>query len=227
MSTGMSGVTVLTSITGGKDRLRDDQVTDGAKFLAYVSKPEGSTIWEEREACNRFRSDRRNSRVHKILSHQYCDTPYSLWLDGNIALREKPGRIIEEWLKDHDFAVFKHPERDCLYEESTSCAKYKLDDPRVIIAQAMKYEAEGFALHSGLPESNVIARRHTAKVIEFNNAWWSEFCIHSVRDQISFPYAAYKVGLRINWITPAARFGHPYFHYGSHLTPQREPQEQM
>jgi hypothetical protein len=223
----MSDITVFTSITGGKDHLRENQVTDGAKFIAYVSERQGSKVWEEREAYNRFRSDRRNARAPKILSHHYCDTPYSLWLDGNIALREKPARIVEEWLVDHDFAVFKHPDRDCLYEESTFCAERELDDPKVIIAQAAKYKAEGFAMRKGLAESSVIARRHTTKVIEFNNAWWSEFCMHSVRDQLSFMYAADKVGLRINWITPAARLGHPYFDYKNHLTAQPEPKNQL
>ena len=33
----MSDITVLTSITAGKDHLRDDHCTGGAKFIAYVS----------------------------------------------------------------------------------------------------------------------------------------------------------------------------------------------
>ena len=88
----MSDITVLTSITAGKDQLRDDQCTTGAKFTAYVSEEHCSKLWEQRPAYDRFRSARRNSRAPKILSHQFCDTEYSIWLDGNLALRIDPPR---------------------------------------------------------------------------------------------------------------------------------------
>jgi len=224
MFTAPYDITVLTSITGGKDNLRDDQCVGGAKFIAYVTQPRGSQIWEEKSAYDRFRSDRRNSRAPKILSHKFCSTEYSVWLDGNIALCVDPEQLVGEWLKDYDLAVFKHPDRDCVYDEARVCIEAGLDDPTVISAQIDKYAADNFARNQGLAECNVMVRRHTPKVIEFNNIWWGEYCVHSVRDQLSFMYAANKVGLRINWIVPTARTGNPYFKGAPHLTPQPEPQ---
>lgn len=222
--TNMSDITVLTSITAGKDYLRDDQCTEGAIFIAYVSADHRSEVWEQRPAYDRFHSARRNSRIPKILSHQFCDTEYSIWLDGNIALRVDPVRLVEMWLgADYDFAVFKHPERNCIYEEAVNCIGYGADDPEVINQQVSKYANSGYAKNFGLAEANVIVRRHSKRVIEFNNAWWAEYCVHCVRDQISFMYAAKTIGLRMNFITPSVFTGNTHFHGVAHLTARPEP----
>jgi hypothetical protein len=219
----MNQIAVLTSITGGKDHLRDDQCIDGARFIAYVSPEFGSSVWEERPAYNRFHSDRRNSRAPKILSHQFCDEEYSIWIDGNIALRTDPARLVTEFLRECDFAVFRHPLRNCIYEEAATCIELGLDDPEIINRQVRKYAAAGYARNMGLAEANVIIRRHTDRVIEFNKTWFAEYCMHSVRDQISLMYAAAKTGLRIDWISPTVFTGNKYFHGVGHLTAQPEP----
>jgi len=220
----MSSITVLTSITAKKDHLRDDQCTGGATFIAYVSEDHRSEVWEQRPAYDRFSSARRNSRVPKILSHQFCDTEYSIWLDGNIALRIDPVRLVEMWLgDDYDFAVFRHPERNCIYEEAINCIGYGADDPEVVHRQVRKYVADGYPKDLGLAEANVIVRRHSDQVVEFNNTWWAEYCVHCVRDQISFMYAVKKTGLRMNLITPSVFTGNAHFHGVKHLTARPEP----
>jgi len=221
----MSDITVLTSITAGKDHLRYDHCTGGAKFIAYVSVHHQSEVWEQRPAYDRFRSARRNSRAPKILSHQFCDTEYSIWLDGNVALRVDPVRLVDIWLAGYDFAVFRHPERNCIYEEAANCIGYGADDPEIIKRQVRKYANEGYEKNLGLAEANVIIRRHSNHVIEFNNAWWSEYCVHCVRDQLSFMYVAKKTGLRINWMTPTVFTGNTHFHAVSHLTARPEPRD--
>lgn len=213
-------ISVVTALNAGKDHLRDDQTTGDAKFIAYTDQT--SKLWEVRPIYDRFASPRRNSRIHKLQIHQYVDTEYSIWMDANLALRVPPEQIVSEWLKDYDIAVFKHPERDCIYDEAMICATHRLDDPEIIIEQAVKYEKAGFTKKRGLAECNVIVRRHTPKIEAFNNAWWSEYCRHSVRDQISFMYVADKLGMRVNYITPCARWGHPYFHFMNHLTQRNE-----
>ena len=219
----MPDITVLTSITAGKDSLSDDQVAEGATFIAYVSDRAPSAVWEQRDAPNESSSSRRNSRAPKMLSHRYCDTLHSLWIDGNISLRVSAPHIIREWLKDHDVAVFKHPERNCIYKEASFCAKRRLDDRAIIGAQVERYRKLGYPRDNGLAECCCIARRHTAEVKKFNEMWWHEYNNGSVRDQLSFMFAATQSGVRINWISPAARRGHPFFEYRQHQTPQPEP----
>ncbi len=196
-----SNITVFTSITGDKDRLREmESIKDGAKFVAYVDKPIVSSTWEMKPSYNKFIDPRRNSRIQKILSHQYVGTEYSIYLDGNIKLLCTPKELIDKYLGEYDLAVYKHPTRDCTYDEAITCAKRGLDDIETIIEQAKMYEDSGYAKHKGLSECGIIFRRNTPQVKAFEDAWWSEFCRHSRRDQISFMYAIDKVGLPFNQV---------------------------
>lgn len=203
-------IIVVTARTGGRDALRDDQVTAGATFIAYVDEPVETAVWDQRPVCRTFNSHRRNSRIHKILIHQYVDAAYSLWMDANVSLRVPAEQLVDEWLGHHDIAMFKHRTRDCMYDEAEVCAKLELDDPKLILEQRDTYHGRGFPRSLGLGEASVILRRHTAGVRNFNNAWWAEYCRFSVRDQISVMVAARETATSFNLITPT-KFHHPYF----------------
>lgn len=223
-------ISVVTSVTNRRDALRSEQNTSGAHFIAYVDEITDSPVWEQRPACRLFTSARRNSRIHKLLIHQYVDSGYSLWMDANISLRVPAEQLIDEWLGQHDIAMFRHRVRHCLYQEARICGQLQLDDPQVIAAQTAAYRAQGFPEDAGLGEACVILRRHTAAVERFNNAWWSEYSRHSVRDQISLMVAARKASVSLNLITPT-RFEHPYFASAPRLpgieTPVQLPREAM
>jgi hypothetical protein len=196
----MASCSVVTAITGSKDDLINEQVKGNAEFVAFLDYPFSSDTWEIRRAYDRFYDPRRNSRIHKLLIHSYVDTEYSIWIDGNVSLLVPPEELIAKHLNGYDIAVYKHPTRDCLYQEAMTCAKLGLDDTEVIIEQARTYEIDGFAKHRGLGECNIILRRHTEKVRTFNEIWWSHYTRYSRRDQISFPYALDQAGLRVNLI---------------------------
>jgi len=215
-------ITVVTSLLAGKDPLIEEQCTEGAKFVAYTDFEKAESNWEVKPAYAHFKSPRRNSRHPKIQIHQYVDTKYSLWMDANVQLLVPAQTVIDEWLKDADIALCKHNNRDCIYDEARICAEAGLDDPRVIVEQMLKYEKEGYGTHRGMGECTVIARRHTEKVEQFNNYWWSEHCRNSVRDQISFMYAADKAGLKVKLIPPPNIYHHPWFKLRPHLTNRLE-----
>lgn len=196
-------ITVYTVITGGKDGMREMpeiREKSEAKFVAFLSNEMSSVTWNTRPAYDRFVDPRRNSRIQKILAHQYIDTEYSIYIDGNITLLTTPEELVKKYLGDYDIAVFTHPNRDCIYAEAIQCAKRGLDNAETIIEQAKMYEDSGYAKHKGLCECGIILRRHTPQVAALNNAWWSEFCRHSKRDQISFMYAVDRVGIPVNMV---------------------------
>ncbi len=192
--------TVISSIVGGKDAVVEEQVTGDATFLLFTDSTVESKVWNVRPAYDRFLNARRNSRVPKILPHLFCDTEYSITMDGSMALLTPPEELIATYLKDTDIAVFTHGARDCIYDEAIKCATAKLDDPEVIIEQATAYENAGYAKHKGLCECGFIIRRHTSKVRQFNNEWWAQYTRYSVRDQISFMFAVDTVGIKLNVI---------------------------
>lgn len=202
-------ICVVTSCTGDRDKLIEEQALDGARFVAYVDKISPNSIWEQRPAHANFVSARRNSRIHKILIHQYVNAEYSLWIDGNIRLMVPAERLVKEWLNGYDIAIFKHRMRDCIYDEADLCARLNLDNPDLIHEQVRAYLKDNHPRKYGLAEACVILRRHSPSVESFNNAWWSEYSRYSVRDQISLMVAARKSSVALNLITPT-RFDHPY-----------------
>jgi hypothetical protein len=195
-------ITVLTSLTGSRGELRDDQETTGARFVAFVDRTWDSKTWALKPAYDRFRSARRNSRAPKILAHQFVDSEFSIWIDANVALRMPAPAILDRWLGDAEIAAFIHHARTCLFDEAETCAGRNLDDPAVIRDQVVKYERLGMRRSEGLAECTVILRRHTHAVAHFNNLWWSEYCRHSVRDQISFMYSVKASGVKFSYIEP-------------------------
>lgn len=193
-------IVVLTSICGGRDRLIQDQFIGQARWIAFIDYPAASRIWEIRSACADFSSPRRNSRAPKIATHRFVDCEYSIWIDANTRLLRRPEELVEAYLAKHDIAVFRHPVRDCLYEEVQACAENGLGDPVLLQQQADAYRRSGFPPRSGMSENMCVMRRHTRTVEHFNEAWWGEYCRYSDRDQVSFPIAAAASGVTVNYI---------------------------
>lgn len=192
-------IEVITSIVGGKDTLRNDQIKGNAKFICYTDDMSlKSDVWEIRKAYDGFKDPRRNSRVHKIMPHKYSDADITIWIDGNISLVISPEEIVDKCLGDYDMVMFKHGSRNCIYDEALECAKLRLDDPEKIIEQAKFYEDHEYAKKKGLLSGFFIMRRNNQKTRDFNEAWFADYCRFSRRDQISLMPAIDKVGVRVN-----------------------------
>jgi hypothetical protein len=189
---------LYTAIIGDRDKAREDIKVFSAPIVL---------------------DNRRMARQYKILSHQYINEEYSLWIDGNIDLKI-PAEVlipmlIEKYLKDADMATMVHPSRDCVYQEAETCKLLGLDLPEVIDAQMAKYRAEGYPEHNGMVATSFVLRRHTPQIEAFNNAWFSELCCHSKRDQLSFNYVCWKLGMKYNLFDGAWQ-DNPYFIYNNH-----------
>jgi len=191
-------IKVYTSITGEKDEPRDDiEVFD---FYPYMVLPV------------------HQAKVFKVLSHQFIeDADYSIWLDGNIKLLIDPDFLVQEWLWGYDIAVWKHFGRDCIYDEASEIERLWKGKIPLVREQVEHYRKQGHPEHWGLAECNVIVRKHTDAVKRFNDAWWSEICRWSWRDQLSFPYVARtNPSVRVNYVHGNPR-DHRYFKYRDHI----------
>ena len=198
-------LTVYTAATGSDDNIRDMKVVPGVDYVAFVDRPQKSNTWKIKESYDKFRSARRNSRAPKILCHHFIKSDYSIWIDARIVLRIGAIDMVNIWLSNADIAVFRHPFRSCIYEEAKECARRKLDSSELIDEQVQNYSQDGYRAAQGLAECSILLRRHTPQVEMFNAVWWGEHCRYSVRDQISFMYAAKKTAINLNIIPNAIR----------------------
>lgn len=206
---------IYTVISGDKDELCDDINTQGAKAVCFTDNPKlKSKVWEIRLIPNLFKDIRRDSRVVKMLPHIYFpNAEYSLYLDGNIISKIPIKRLISEWLKETDIAMFRHNTRNCLFDEAAECILLGLDNKQVIESHIARYT--GFKRNKGLYQGGVILRRHTDKIKRFNEMWWAEYCTGCKRDQISMPYVIESLGIPVNAIDGHA-WTHPYFEMFNH-----------
>jgi hypothetical protein len=157
------------------------------------------------------------AKIYKILPHLFLDTDISIWVDGNIFLLIEPGKLAEEFLGEADMAVWKHFNRNCIYEEVPHIIGLGGDRGLYVEEQAAHYRAQGHPANWGLGECNVIIRRHNEKVKRFCNAWWAEICRWSARDQMSFPFVLRNSDIKCNFV-PGNPREHKYFKYVPHLS---------
>jgi hypothetical protein len=97
-----------------------------------------------------------------------------------------------------------------------TCLHRCKDDPELIHRQVFRYTQEGYPANNGLAECTVLLRRNTKRLQEFNALWWNEILGGSIRDQISFPYAVWKTGIKVKYI-PGVVWDGSLFKRHSHL----------
>ena len=190
-------ITVITAITGGKDDLIISPEYKGVQYLTFLDHWEGwvnvgETATDQPKlikACDKFKNPVMNAKIHKILSHKYCDTPYIVWMDGNVKLKQDPHELVK-LMGDKDFAFFKHPGWDSVYDEVERCVELKKGDVTEIAEQVRVYadpKGINFPLHSPHCEMTCFIRKNNPKTNDLFEKWWAEVCRYSERDQISFP----------------------------------------
>ncbi|MFA6159983.1 MAG: glycosyltransferase domain-containing protein [Parcubacteria group bacterium] len=207
-------ITVFTSIVGDKDVLLDDQITEGANFIAFANQK--SDTWKTIMPYGKFKENRINSRIYKIMPHMFFDSEYSIWMDGNVKLKVPAKEVIDKFLKDKDIALWKHKNRDCIYAEAQACYAQNKDTSEALGEQVKAYKKLGIPAHSGLYAATVIIRRHTRRINELNEKWWAHYTRYSKRDQISFPVVFPKE--EINCIEDGEMWKNKYFERINHTT---------
>lgn len=228
-----------TCILGGFDNLRPPLVPPepGVRWIAFTDVPVLPDVppWEFRPVHKVRRmidglarsgnSLSRTSRLPKILPHLMLptDADYSIWIDGNFQLMKPASEIVNRELRFEDWAAHRHPARDCVYKEAELLATCQRERPAEwpglsadeVEAEADRYRAMDYPAVNGLTANGMIIRRHTLAVAAVNEWWWKHFTAGCGRDQLSFPVAAWKLGLKYNsmphypdvYSSPLMRFG--------------------
>ena len=126
---------------------------------------------------------------------------------------------MDRYLIDSDYAVLNHEfcglsttgnlnVRKCIYEEAKFIKwlgdnhprKHYKDDLNVINSQVERYRNDGYPENNGQARNTILIRRHNSDIIDTMEDWWKEVKYGSKRDQLSFPYVAWKNKLNFNFI---------------------------
>lgn len=216
----MASKVIYTVLTGGYDRLEQPLFTDPAyDYVCFTDRAGQDGVWQLREIP--FEGSpvmrARWAKMHPhILLPEYS---FSIFMDANLCIAgpqlysvtEKPhfGPFLHVFTSGKDsnlsfsaiferFQLLEHPERDCVWEELKYCYLKDKVSTRTAIEWYRFLKAMGMPRHTGLAETNVLAREHNVpEVIALDNLWW-EFlmCSGGSRDQLCLTPALYKLGLQ-------------------------------
>lgn len=186
---------VYTAIFGDYDQLRP--AVGPAHYVCFTDGCFEAEGWEMIRVDRRqFDDPRREARMYKILAHQWIDAGISAWQDGSGRLMDDPAQHLDGL----DLALFTHPERTCIYREADACVELGKGDTYYIAHQMDAYLRAGYPEQNGLAATGLLIRRHTSQVAALEDAWWSEVTRHTVRDQLSFDYVCWKLGVEYSLI---------------------------
>lgn len=199
-------IAVYTVIIGNYDTLKVPKyfnlLKKQADFYCFTNQKISSKNFKILKFNKEFDSPTKVSRYPKINSHEFFQNyEYSIYLDGSFQLICKDlNSLIKKHTSKGEIVRFRHPERDCLYEEGMICMKKGLDSKILIENQLDRYRVKGFPRGFGLGANGFIIRKNTPEVTKFNQKWWDEYINNSKRDQLSFEYARWCTNLEIVFI---------------------------
>ena len=206
----------------------------GWDLICFTDNPKiKSDSWEVKLVNRIYTDGARQNRLYKILPHRHLsDYDISVCIDADVAITKNIGGIVEKYLSESNLAVLDHSicgmsttgnlnRRNCIYEEArfiqwlgdNHARKQYKDDMNIIHRQMNQYREDGYPADNGLARTTVIFRRHNeSDVIETMERWWLEYQYNSRRDQLSFPYSAWKTNLNFELI-PIDIDDNEYFKY--------------
>ena len=163
----------------------------------------------------------RKCRNVKLRPHLYLsDYKYTLWIDANILVKPGVKNYISDFIiSQNTLATFKHPFRNCIYEEAMVCKKENRDDHSSIDKLTIYLRSKKYPQNLGLIESNVLFRStHDNLLTSAMEMWWEMVLKFSKRDQLSFNYVAWKMQLPYVYINGSTRTNDGCFKLQSHRT---------
>ena len=221
---------IYTAIFGGYDQLPDPQYKpEGWDFICFTDSNIQSDIWDIKKVPAIYEDSTRNARKYKVLPHRWFpDYEYSLWVDGNILIRENINELIDNYLSKVNLAVHDHNQnildpRDCVYKETETIfyfgeknGTYK-DDPNIMKTQMERYIKENYPQNNSLAVTMQLLRRHNKKdCIKAMEQWWQEIKYNSKRDQLSFNYSMWVTKTPFIYFNGDSRNNKYFLHTGKH-----------
>lgn len=177
-------VAIITAIIGGIDEPKD-----------VPAQPRPDPLGPPLDITRHFFSDkdvpehlrhfspRVQALYFKTQMHEYLpDYDLYIWVDGKIQITTPD--FVQQCITQvgsNDFAILKHHERTCVYQEINHIlhcmskgneyllARYK---DRPLLEEAAEWKSMGYPKGNGLGDCKIFIVRNTEKMNEIFNKWW-------------------------------------------------------
>ena len=215
-------IAVITSISGINNKLiNPSKIFDNVDYHAFVDNITDNSIWIQHKNLD-FTIDtqykgRRNAKIYKILPNLFLpEYDYYFWADSTHEVIIDPYHVVNNIINNSDIALFKHPQRNCVYDEANELINLNYDHINLIQEQKKYYELNNYPVNNGLYELPCSIRKNTEIINRMNLMWWEIICRYSSRDQISLPYVLDRLNIKPYILDGCANCGF----YGNKIIPQ-------
>jgi len=187
-----------TVLTNDSDDLKEPLKPNPSwDYVVFTDNPElRSTTWSI-ELVNGT-DPKKLSRFYKVKNH-FPEYDISVFIDATFTIKKDLDYFALN--KKEGIWLNRHPMRQCAYQEAEVVKEKGLDDPKTVDSLISNYESEGFPKEWGLWRCGIMVRNPRDTLLtQMCETWWKEIEQGTYRDQISFPYACWKTGLKPNSI---------------------------
>ena len=196
-------IAIITASVGAGLPVESINPFPGVDYHAFVDEvelPEDS-MWTFHDVpkwtIDKKYAERRHAKVFKILPHLFIpEYDYYIWVDSTHMVALNPKQIVETYLKDSDIALFKHPERNCVYQEADVIMGAKFDQLSYVQAQTNYYYSQSYPKNNGLYELPCRIQKNSLQIQALMLTWWELICKYSSRDQLSLPFALHMHSIK-------------------------------
>ena len=191
---------VYTAIYGDFDQLLDPVPQDvEVDWFCFTDRSTlTSDRWEIVVEEPRFDDARLSAKWPKLLPDRALpDYRFTIWIDGNMAV-DSPSFVREalSFLRT-GIALFRHPQRGCIYHEAYVCRARSDLAETPVIDQVRHYRDQGFAPRSGLYAGGCLVRDSANEtVVTLGHDWLSECRKWTSRDQLSLPVVLSRLNIQ-------------------------------
>ena len=197
---------IYTAMVGGYDEIMQPQVVDDRfDYILFSNdiKEDRVGVWQVRPIAYTNPDNTRICRYVKTHPEELLPGyDASVWMDSNIRIMTSAvyERIVELYESGSVIASMNHPLRDCIYDEAFEVMYIRYEREKVVVDWCHKLRKENYPKHNGLYETNVMFRKHNTSLIsETNVMWWDCIEKYSKRDQLSFNYVLWKLGVKCEY----------------------------
>lgn len=174
---------------------------EDCSYILVTNTPEiaDGTDWTVLTPTINERDNKRICLWYKTHPHLlFPHTQRAVWIDGNVRCNASASEIFTAHEMLSEVATFQHPDRNCSYEEAHAVLDLELESNTAIERTVGRLREAEFPEQQGLFETNVISAQINDLAVRsmFEN-WWREIFLGGRRDQLSFAFAAWKVGVAV------------------------------
>ena len=209
---------IYTAIFGNKEKLREPVVIpNGFDFICFTDAAISSKHWKVVTMKPPHPHPTRAARRVKILAHEYVSQyDQSIWIDGNLIVRDDVNSLADRYLANNTIALYDHratkmdPVSNLKQEYQNLIKREKQnkiqEESTIIEKQYDFYQKEGYPDDNGMAVTMVLLRQHNNPLVKAAMLeWWNQIERFSNRDQMSFNYVMWKLSMPFEYIEGDSR----------------------